>query len=299
MKNLKIILGSLIFISLLPSCYYFFKSPCSFSSLVYIEISEDSSIMFYAGETSDFEIKLIPDPTMDAGIGRFVISEGEKVLVDTNYNNLEEPVIFNFSYTVSENAECGEEILLSVEVTEFEEGETTIESIEMNVYCGQPIITDMGSLIYTSATIEEDFIIACNNYGAEVVNGNSTDGDIAFVWNYNLGYTLVSPNAEWIANIYSYNGITYNISDKRETKIALYTGEIDWSEFTDEIISELEVNSSTIADSGNGVQNLQDGDIIIFETEDGRRGILKVMLDSKVTQTMGFEIKYQSTVGSA
>jgi hypothetical protein len=133
--------------------------------------------------------------------------------------------------------------------------------------------------------------------GVTTANGSSTDGDLAFVWQNTYGYSICSPDAEWIKTLFSYNGQNYTTSDKKNTKIMKYNG--SWDDLNQETINALQITSETVDGGGNGVQNLGQDDIIVYETADGRKGALLVKTNAKVTKYMTADLKYQKTPASS
>ena len=61
----------------------------------------------------------------------------------------------------------------------------------------------------------------------------------------------------------------------------------------------MNVTTSTVAGGGNGVQNHNEGDIVVFETADGRKGALLVTTNAKITKYMTADLMYQASPASA
>jgi len=124
-------------------------------------------------------------------------------------------------------------------------------------------------------------------------NGDATKMDIAFAWNSTVGnYSVVSPNAQWIKDLYSYNNVTYSTTDKKTTSFQKLSG-VDFTTVDAAYVDGMTVTSSTITGGGNGVQGLATGDLIAFQTADGLKGVIKIGTLAKVTKTLSVDITVQ------
>lgn len=266
---------------------------CWATGYVYILANAKSDTVF-TGDTCEFTIELQPDIVEENKIGRFLIAEGTEILVDTNFNGYKYGLDYKFTYYVSENTNHKDEIQLYFEVSDSDCGHISSDEITLTVLKKFPEITEKLNLklTYSSTCLDSTFILKLDDE-ANVVNGYFLSGDLAFAWHHEYGYQILSPNSEWIKTLLSYNAVEYNLENRQNTKIELYIGSFKFDDFTSEDIESLVVTGNEIEQGGNGVQNLLENDILIFETQDGRKGVLRVGTQSKVTKNLNVDVKYQ------
>ena len=290
MKKIKFLFGMLAVIGLVS-----FLSSCEKTSVVTVSFDVDSAITAVPGQV--VAITCTMTPAVDGEVGKLVISDGTNS-VDSTYNSTS-TVTYAYNYTVPSDATVGSDIVLSFEATDALSDLKTNEIITITVEAGTPNIYTASDVVsnYVSTTLDNSMIFDLGETSVEMQGGDFADGELAFVWQNTYGYSVVSPNAAWIATLYGYNGITYSTSDKQETKIMSYTGQ--WADLTQEAIDALTITTETVEGGGNGVQNLSEGDIVVFETADGRKGALKVKTNAKVSMNMTADLTYQVTPGTA
>ena len=268
------------------------------NAVISIDTYPDASQIQYAepGDYLYWYIYLYTDNNEISNIGEFKIKEGDTVLYSSDFsNNSNSTEYIDFDYTVPNDAQGGEQIIFTLEATDAYSGNVTTETLTIEIEASPTLIESTFSLEYSSTTLTNTMMLVCDPSGISVAGGSSTEGDLAFVWNNIYGYSIVSPDAYWIAELYSYNGITYTTSDKKNTKIQQYTGSYSWSDLNATRIEDLYIYSSTITGGGNGVQGVNTGNILAFETEDGRKGVFLVTSNNKVTKLMSAEVKYQAS----
>lgn len=195
------------------------------------------------------------------------------------------------AYTVAADAEAGD-INLTATAIDGNSGASQTKTWTITVKAGVPaIVTATGkTATYNSMDKNSNFIFSLDA-NAEMVGASANKGQLAFVWQNSNKYSIVSPNNPWITQLFKANNITYNVAGRENTKIQRYTG--NWDDLTEEKINALTVTTET-ANGGNGVNNLSAGDIIIYETQDGRKGALKVGANAKITKSMTADLKYQA-----
>jgi len=249
------------------------------------------------GDFLQWDISLIAQTSEHGKLGSFTIKEGSTVLFSKDYSDYYyyNYDYINFYYDVPDDAIAGSTITLTCEAIDANSGLSTTEDIIINISDALPLEEWSGTLTYTSTDLNNHFMLACKSDGAITVNGNSNEGDIAFNYQVNYGNNIVSPNADWTEILYSYNNITYTANDKKETKIQFYSGYTDWENINADFFQDININTSTVIGGGNGVQGVEQGDIILFEMEDGRKGAIKVLYtDYKITTNMQIAVKYQT-----
>ena len=118
--------------------------------------------------------------------------------------------------------------------------------------------------------------------------------DIVFIYDPELGYTLCSPDANWISEKLLEFDLEYSTENKNHTKLKTITG--SWEIMNFEYIYKLnltEENINDIPSNGVGVDEITTDNIIAFETHDGRKGVLKITELSKEAEKISFELKVQ------
>lgn len=254
------------------------------------------------GSTVDFSVVLTPQ-TIDKGeLGAFTVRDNNDSTIYTDdFSKETNSKTVTVSYTVPETAVAGTTITLTFEAVDGKSGQSNAAQANITVVSGVPQMVTANNIqsTYNSTTLDNKMMFVLGSDGVTLDGGNSTDGDLAFVWQNDYGYSICSPNADWIAELFSYNGVTYTTSDKKITKIQRYNGDVTFDNLTAEDLDSLTVTTETVQGGGNGVQDLNEGDVIVFETQDGRKGALEVITNAKVTKNMTANLKYQATSSSA
>ena len=259
----------------------------------FVDIDCSPTVAFaFPSEYLTFSINLIPEIANGGELGKFrIISDGEE-LYNQDYSGFENQNI-EFVYTVPLDA-LNKDIILKLYATDGISNRTTSQDVIIHVSdVNYPQINTVTNVTanYVSTTLDNEMMFLLDSAGVTLGGGDETDGQLAFIWHYIYGFGILSPNAEFIASLYAYNGITYTINDKEETKIKLYSG--NWDELNALTISQLNITSDVVEGGGNGVQELETGDILVFETEDGRKGALKITNTAKISMFLTADIKYQ------
>ena len=299
MKKLSVLLGTftmIVMVALFSACDKTYDVPT-------VTVTQDVDTVVLGVETVvTFTVAVTPDVTNGSKITKLEI-----VAPDTAQNFMKDDyesastVNHTFEYTVAADVEAGE---LNFTFTGYDDQDQS--KIEGTVFITVaapaeptfPVLVDWtGSLEYSSSTLGNTMMLVCGVDGATTGGGTETNADLAFVWQSTYGYSVVSPDAAWIADLYSYNGITYSTSDKNNTQIMLYTGE--WADLTDEVIDGLIITTATVTGGGNGVQGVNTGDILVYKTADGQKGAFLVTSNSKITKNMAGEAKYQGEGSSS
>ena len=294
MKKIKFLFGMLAVIGLAS----LFSACDGTSSATVVNIKLSDNVTAAPGEVVSIGYELSADVVGGGELGEFSVTDPDMNEVYSNALSGTSTVTDTLEYTVPSDAVVGTDIALTFTALDGKSGESNTKTFLITVEAGYPeIVTATTTSNYVSTTLSNDMIFDLGETSVEMQGGDFSDGELAFVWQNTYGYSVVSPNATWIATLYGYNGITYSISDKQETKIMSYTGQ--WADLTQEAIDALTITSETVAGGGNGVQNLTEGDIVVFETADGRKGALKVNTNAKVSKNMTADLAYQATPGTA
>ncbi|MBN2892677.1 MAG: hypothetical protein JXL97_12485 [Bacteroidales bacterium] len=287
MKKFRFFLGALAvlgFVSLFTAC-----NP---ETSVTLNITPEEDVVAAPGDVVTFSFILTP--ATDGELGDFSITDadGNELFAATYSGNSSEED--SIQYTVPTDAVVGTDIVLTFTALDGKSGNQTTRTRGINVQSGIPEIVTATNITsdYSSTTLANNMMFDLTPTGVELEGGDYADGELAFVWQTTYGYSVCSPDAGWIADLYSYNGITYSTSDKQTTKIMKYTGA--WADLTQEAINALSITSETVTGGGNGVQYLTAGDIIVYETEDGRKGALLVNTNSKIEKHMNADLMFQA-----
>ncbi len=305
MKNLKKTYWLLLVILLNFSCI---KEPCNMHAKVKITAPQ-TEFSVESGDTLFIKYTLTPDSNHCGELGMLVLlpeqgvfpyeQHSDSIFSQKQYSGTN-PVTDSVMYIVKDT--IGTKNYLNLLAIEGKTFNSTKLRISINVVdapevdtIGLQTITGITAR-YISTSLDNEMMFYLTDSNVLVLSAKDSIGDLAFVYQHTYGYSICAPNADWIHDLYSYNGINYTTSNKKETKIQLYTG--NWADLTLETIDSLTVITSTIAGGGNGVQNLNEGDIVIFETEDGRKGALLVKTNVKITRRMTADFKYLKIVGT-
>ncbi len=300
MKKLSVLLGTftmIVMVALLSSCGKTFEKPT-------ITVTQDVDTVVFGVETVvTFTVAVTPDVTNGSKITKLEI-----VAPNTAQNFMKDDyasastVNYEYKYTVAADVKVGE---LNFTFTGFDDKDNSVIEGTVFITVKEPEVTIpeivewTGYLEYSSTSLTNTMMLVCGADGGTIGGGTETAADLAFIWHSTYGYSIVSPNAAWIAELYSYNDITYTTSDKNNTEIMIYTGEVAWADFTDEVIDGLTIVTSTVTNGGNGVHAVNTRDILVFNTADGQKGAFLVTSTSKVTKNMAGEVKYQGEGSSS
>ncbi len=290
MKKISYLLGIIV-------VAVFFSACNPVETVVTVTVKQDVTTAA-PGDTVVFSVYLSPDHVNKGELGAFSISADSTEIFTKAFSGTAVDSL-TYDYIVPADATVGKDIVLTFKAVDGKSNKENTTTASVTVKAGLPEILSASAIqsnyISTSLTNSMMFVLGAD--ACTTADGNSTDGDLAFVWQNTYGYSVCSPNASWIHDLYTPNGINYTTADKKETKIQLYTG--NWADLTQEAINNLTVTTSTVAGGGNGVQNLNEGDIVVFETADGRKGALLVKTNAKVTKNMTADFMYQKTAASA
>ncbi len=167
----------------------------------------------------------------------------------------------------------------------------------------QTIKEDTITLKFNSQSLIENnlmFFDITTKQAYSAADACDTIGDIGFFYQTSYGNILLSPDAYYIRELYSYNGIVYDITNKKQTKFEKFTG--NWADITIDNFQETISISEFIngnQDNGNGVNELLAGDIVKFETQDSIIGFAQIFPeDNKIQRSAFLKIKLLDTTAS-
>lgn len=168
--------------------------------------------------------------------------------------------------------------------------EVIAKEIPMKEYTGV-------SFTYTSTELTDNNMFNAETGAVLSASGAAADMDLAFVWQSTYGYSVVSPDSEWMKTLWGYNSLNYNTTDKSTTKIAISSKNFDTVTAAD--LQDMSVTTAVATGGGNGVQGVSTGNVIEFETADGYKGLMKVNSSSKVTKYMTADFKVVAPAAAA
>lgn len=126
------------------------------------------------------------------------------------------------------------------------------------------------------------------------INDDSNDfTEIAFYWDETFNHVLCSPDAKWLDDKLS-SSYPYDNTIMKHTKMQKLFS--DWDDIDAKYLYELIVTDNFINGSpslGVGVNNLQYHDVVGFELEDGRKGVIQIYQILKASNSISFNIKIQ------
>lgn len=232
------------------------------------------------GQQITFEINLAPNPE-GGELGDFQIAVDFTSILDTNFNG-SKSFSFTYSYLVPQTAIPNESLTFTFKAVEQISGVDNIVTKSLYVKEGIPavkLLTDIQSQ-FSSETLDNTMMFVINYNEVLTTNGNSELADLAFVWTENEGYCIVSPNSQFLSN--ELLNLGYDISNKNETKINIYDG--NWTDFDDETVNNLEISSNILDEGGIGFTNLEENNILIFETSDNQKGAILIKTKAKTSK---------------
>ncbi|MBN2892679.1 MAG: hypothetical protein JXL97_12495 [Bacteroidales bacterium] len=255
-----------------------------------------SNILAKSGDTIVFNIVMTPDISNNGIVGELVVDDGEGNRIFTKNYSSKEIVEDSCEYNVPLNLENQTEIVLRFSVMDESSGVENAKTASITISSGVPAVYQYADIqgYFDNSSLESNMIFDLTETAALTKSANFSDGELAFVWSDAMGHSIVSPNATCIQNIFLLGGISYSVMDKQETKIMTYSGL--WTDLDDEAINNLVISTETVTEGGNGVSGLTEGDILVFETEDGRKGAVKISTLIKDTKYIAVDFIYQGTV---
>ncbi len=275
-----------------------FVSSCGKNGMVTVTVTPET-VTAAPGEVVYFAFTLTADAAAKGELGDFKVSDnvGDGHDIFTYAYSGDGSTGDSVKYTVPADAAEGTDITLTFEATDGKSGEKTVKTATITVASGVPeTVTASATANYKSTSLKNQMMFDLKPTGVEMKGGDFSDGELAFVWQNSYAYSIVSPDNPWITALFKNNGITYTTSDKQNTKIMKYNG--DFASLDKKTLANLEIKGETV-NGGNGLTNLNVGDVVVFETQDGRKGALKVGSNAKVEKSMTAELIYQAEGTSA
>lgn len=114
--------------------------------------------------------------------------------------------------------------------------------------------------------------------------------EIAYLWSNNFHHVLCSPNSLWLKEqLQEYDYENFLMPKTKIQKI--YS---DWDDIDEQFLYEMFINESYLngnPELGVGVVNLETNDILAFELEDGRKGVIEIALILENSISINFKIQ--------
>ena len=308
MKKIKLILAAVIAVAglLFTAC-----NPTSNGNVSLVIQPADSIMAVEPGQTISWHITISPDAVERSTVGQLTVTEirnGVSNVLVTNVYNSETTVEDDFSYTVPDDANDGEQIQIVFTATDGLSSNQATFTVTLAVNAVVYVEGTDLTFTYVSTSLDNEMMAVLSRDGISLAGGTSTTGQLAFIYvgdTTNLIHnTIASPNAQEIADAYSYNGINYTTDDKQVTFYKKVT-DVTWDGVDANYINNIVLDENStdyIAGSPNlgyGVSMLQVGDLVAFNNpQTGVKGVLKVTniqwakSGVKITATMTVDIKY-------
>ncbi len=265
---------------------------CQNDAIVEIVVSPLDTIV-KRSDTVVYKFTLTPDIEKKGKIGTLFVedSQGETVF-SKNYSTTE-VVTGECVYIVPEGLD--DLLNLAVEFSVIDENsglESKISSMinlqndNLSIYSFEKVQAS-----FDAEKLGSKFIFNIEDNTINTEDGTSENGDLAFVFDDEYGYSILSPDADFIKNIFLENGVLYTTENKKSTKIDRFTG--NWEEIDETTISTLQINSTSHQGGGNGIEDVKENEILAFETADGIKGVLKIGALVKDENFISIDIKFQ------
>ena len=262
------------------------------NATVYMDIYNYYDNTVVPGDVIEFDISLYVnnDGNAPAELGTFTVKDNSGIVYKKNLYGYYDH--FYYDYTVPDDAEIGSTITLIFEATEKYSGNITADTFYFEV--NYDLYSDYNSLYFNGSTLYEQMMMYFDYGYIHTTDGTSSYGDIAFVWDDTYGYSLVSPDAPWIISVFNENNVDYDTTNKRTTLLAPYTGNTSWDQISANTIYNFTINPTTVSGGGYGIQNLQEGDIIMFKTQNNVKGAIYISYlgEDNGSKTLYLEAKF-------
>jgi len=254
----------------------------------YISINQDLDTVFYnlneSGTKITFSISMESDIFSDAYLSKLVISENNNVLANFNYENDEYELTETFEYIVPDTITSDTVITLLFEVSDSN-GRINSDDAKINVteWKDGIILLSYNDVLFQGCS--NNFSINYNMFDAQTGILHTADYtpaidlDLAYLFYFYWENFIASPDAYGLVFTYDLGGITYSIDDKNTTHICKVTSIQSLNEVTEDFLKDFVISDNFINDvstNGIGVSNLQVGDFVAFETEDGYKGLFEI-----------------------
>jgi len=271
----------------------------------------DSILTVEPGQTISWHLTMSPDPVENSTVGQLTITQirnGESEELETNVYNSESTVEHDFSYTVPDDVEDGEQIQIVFTVTDGLSNNQTSFTVYLEASVQTITYAEINDVQFTyiSTNLENEMMIVLTAEGYSMAGGTSTEGQLAFGYNGadHIRNIIASPNAQEIVELFDANDVTYTTDDKQITFIKRINAtweDIDANYIINDLVVD-ENNTDYIANSQNlgyGASVVLVGELIAFNNPNtGVKGVLKVTYlgrdksGEKLTTDLRADIKY-------
>jgi hypothetical protein len=308
MKKIKFYLGALAMIAFVS-----FLSSCKSDTKVTITVTPDQ-VTAAPGDAVSFKVILSPDAINGGELGELTIKADTQQVAQKTFSGTQSDST-TFIFTVPSTAKIGSTIQLTFTAVDGKSGQSSTVGALITVGQNIPEIVSKTKITsnFISDNLDNKAGIILGSDDVQFVAANNADADLEYAYNgQSYHNSIVSPDCPWLKDVYSANGLAYDYSTQKHALLKKYSGTKSFADLTAEDISNLSsdlTSSSTLnstSGTGNGVTDLNNGDVIIFKTKDGRYGALKVDVISKAKAngakfeaSITFDIKYQSTAANS
>ncbi len=269
MKKINVVFSVLVAVVLfLASCN---PDP---DGLVTITVDQGDTTLV-AGESVTFKITLNADADADGELGAFTVLDGTTALDSATYSGTAETV-HTFTYTMAEDATEGDDaITLTFEAKDGASGNTTTKQVLITVGTPALVLEVYPSAQMTAQGNDNSMLYNLSDGTVHTPNSltKATGADIDLCFIHQDGddrkFGLYAPSDDYSVQMGEQYGSWLLWSTRNATKLEK-DNTLDPSTITVE-----EVQALTVADN-TGVPNLVEGDVLKFETVNGRKGLILI-----------------------
>ncbi len=232
MKMKKINLVFTVFITIVLLVFFTNCNNVEPTDLEIIVSPNDNIVNVFPGAEIEIEIEILPDYENKGKVGSLTILEGETKLLDLTYSKQKTSVLYEYTYTVSDEVEFGAIISLTIEAIEANTGNKTSYTFSMEVFSNikalqldvtpDETIVDVGTneivdiqIIATPDEINNGEVGAISIYNGTTLidEKNYTNQTTEVIYNYQFSVSANTLTKEQVTlKIEATEGITNEIS---------------------------------------------------------------------------------------
>jgi len=281
MKNVLFILGLLLFFSCFPN-QDIIPPDLNVSPTDTVEISSISPVTYDISGFGNEELKRLKIFTVP-----YVFSK------DTSFIALTHSFSFKSKITIIDDIpELGDDSIISVSFKLSDNYNSTEIVRYLKIISGYGYIDeDSEKLVFNSFTDTNFFYSCVTKSSLKLSEITKTNNDFAFIYDTTDGFVLASSDAFYISQkLHSF----YDATDKNQTTMNKFS--TDFEEIDSKFLYYLTISGTYInndAGLGNGISELKTGDIIAFETQNSKKGIIQILSTNIPEESITFRMKIQ------
>jgi len=200
---------------------------------------------------------------------------------------------FKFNLTATNMPELGSDSIITVTFRLSDSYNTTIVERYLKVYNGYPEYIVASSSMWYKA--DSSFFYSFDYFNEFTFTQiQDYSFDLVALYDDDLGFILASPDAFYISQKLNELAYIYSSSNRRRTQLSRIT--TPYENITSKFLYELSVSEQYIDENGQngvGVENLQVGDVLVFNHNDGRKGAIHITETDSLARKLSFDFKLQ------